>query len=260
MPERIIVQESDTEQKGNTLSPKAIPEIRVSILKVKRVKPEEFWKIVKRNQRESVDVAISEWIETDGKTPIHNYGAGPCTIAYVWNRPTGRLLSGHFPTILKEEWRELIRRDLESVQKKYPMLAEGAGIQKPIKEDTHRLTRIPDDLESYENSLLMLGRTKTWAQEVGNQNIEVFLFGQNSYAFGDTPTEYAQRLISSSVEQNEVFILFSQLGLEHSHIHDFRIPGQDNIDETFYLPSAETIYHSVKSDQKNGRWWLTKNK
>ena len=73
---------------------------------------------------------------------------------------------------------------------------------------------------------------------------ELFLFGNNSLAFGLTPEEHAQSLVNSTLAQQKALSLFYKLGIPYSKQHDFRVPGSDNVDSTFYDSSKRVIKHS----------------
>ncbi len=224
------------------------------------VTPDKFKQIIANNKDvNEVTVKMSHWVETSGKEAIRNLGAGPCTIIYVLDKTTGKMISGHFPELLEERNTHFSRMDLEYVQKTYPPLNnhEPPSIQIPTEKEAHRLSYLQKD-ESYENFISMMVQIKTRIEQLGESQLEVFLFGQNNLAFGRTPAEYAQMLIDSMIEQHDVSALFNKLGISYSHIHDHRVPGERNVDNTFFSAHDKILYHSIRDHEEDGMLWLKK--
>lgn len=103
----------------------------------------------KNPPKDSVNVEMECWQETDGTVPVINMGGGPCLIIYAHDSKTDRLISGHFPLFLDS---------------RVSLLKSGPQIDDP------------NFYNGYENYKKMEERFK----ELGLTNLELFLFGNHT--------------------------------------------------------------------------------
>lgn len=232
------------------------PKDKGTAVTVQFMEKKPFEKMVDGSPKETVDIDMETWQETDGNTPISNHGAGPCVIIYAVDRLSGRVLSGHFPELLKDRQEMFDKQALERKEYDYPKTnSEQAVIEMPKPEDVDRLSYVRTD-KSYEQYVLMKKRLHEMVKESGQDNVEVFLFGNNWGAYGRSPTEYAQKIVDSALEQNEVAFDLYQAGIPYGNQHDFRVAGQDNVDDTFYDPKTRVINHSIRDHREGRMYWL----
>lgn len=196
---------------------------------------------------------METWTETDGDIPIVNHGAGPCLIVYAVNTENGHVISGHFPEYNKEKQDMFTRRDLKYAQERYGKEEKPEGILIPDAEQVDFLSYTRVD-KGYEEFLKMKKRLNEW----GIDNTEIYLFGNNSGAFGSTPEEYDKRVVKSVIEQQSVSHDLYKLGIPYTKQHDYRAPGQDNVDDTFYSPEDRVIKHSIREHRDGKKYWLKK--
>jgi len=212
-------------------------------LKVVKVSSEVIDELIWGNP-DSLDIQTGDFAETDGQVKIKNYGADPCIIIYIHDLASGKIISGHFPEVLKERDEYFKRRDLSNMLHLYSKVENtDKRIILPGEEDVERLSYIDRD-DSYEKYLEMKKIVSGLKTKSGYSNFEVFFFGQNNPAIGKTWNEYLPNLTDSVIEQHDVAFDFYQLDIPYYQQHDFRIPGVAKSDNTFYDPKTRIIYHN----------------
>ncbi len=196
-----------------------------SHLSVVNISNIEMRNLMENPSEASIKVKQGTWTETDGKVPLRNGGAGPCLIIYAMNTETGRLISGHFPEtdVKKQDMFDVtdLKNLEEYIRKKYPKNTNTESVLVPNVDHVGVLTHIREDLD-YLAYLGMLQRLKEW----GTENIEIYLFGNNSEAYGRTNEEFGSSYVNSVIEQHNVSADFYKLGIPYTKQSDFRIPGR----------------------------------
>lgn len=237
----------------DTTKEKSKSKIKSLAVDVSMIAKAEMEEIKDNPPQGSIDIKMETWTETDGNTPIVNHGAAPCLIVYALNTETGHVISGHFPEYNKEKQDMFTRREIKYAQERYGLKEEPEGIVIPDEKQVDFLSYTRID-KGYEEFIKMKKRIKEW----GVDKTEVYLFGNNSGAFGSTPEEYNKRVVDSVIEQQSVSIDFYKLGVPYTKQHDHRVPGQDNVDDTFYSPKDRIVKHSIREHRDDGKYWLRK--
>lgn len=212
---------------------------------VVKISNNKFDRLVSKLPHDTVTIAINTWAETDGTKPIYNKGAGPCLIIYGVNKATGHIVSGHFPEVLEERQRNFERMSLESAKSSYAN-SSLEEIALPTQREIRRFSSEHAYKDpSYEAYTQMKGRLKEMIAADGLEQINVYLFGNNFAAFGRNTTEHAQRTIDAMIGQHDISFDLFKSGIPYTRQHDYRVPGQDQTDHTYYSPRNETIYSTA---------------
>lgn len=207
-------------------------------LKVTRV-PEQELKFQAEGSFTKVKIKQGTWQEIDAGIPIENTGASPCLIVYVKDLTNNSMISGHFPNTNKERIMGFAKDTIDRKAAFYQKQAtEKPGL---VLVDSSELKRLKDTIDKdYQAYKEMLARIQELAKEKGENNLEVYLFGQN-FPFYDS-----ESLSEGALEQHNVTNEFTLRGIPLTNIHNYRSIGVDKVDDTFYSPENSAILHSTR--------------
>ena len=232
------------DEEAAILKPKESP-----YFKVIPVDKESFKKQVENRSENTLffgSASSKLWHETDGTRSIFTGGAYPCLIIYAANKLSGRIISGHFPHVSEKEDAESRKIQLERLESEFQQKKPGDKVQIPSVNETQKIFGMWDNV-SFEQYSQMKKRIEEWVKESGANNIEVYLFGQNDPRTAKTEEDKARNLMEATIDQNNVNFDFYKIGVSYFNQHDFRIPGRDKVDDTFYSAESKTIFHRIRA-------------
>ena len=221
------------------------PENSDASIKVRVVSQNELFRMSNR-ALDLVEVDIEKnvyWLETDGKTPILNKGAGPCLIMFVKNIGDGTIISGHFSGRIADHQlsQEILKTHLKKVPKEIP--DEGDEILIHSQQELDNLAI--SDKGMYRSYLALLDRIKEFCSEAGEARIEIYLFGQNYWRLAAEPDEIGG-LTENIIQRQNVVTDLERLGVKPPRIFDYRdLKRLEGTDDTLFLPEEDVILHAT---------------